>query len=279
MKLHRLRTYQDFCSYREREREELSRHAALLATITPPDRQPFEIKGFSYVAGREVLFGVDFLWSGVPGQVNWRDRICCPITGFTNRWRATIHLFDIEVDAYPDSSIYMTEQVTPLFRYFSARYQNVIGSEYLGEKYKSGEVRSDGVRNENLCNLSFADNSFDIVLSFDVIEHIPDPSRVFNEIYRILRPHACLHWTVPFSPNAEKNTVRAVIRNGKVEHLYPPEYHGDPLSEAGVLCFTHFGWEMLENARAAGFRDVYAIAFHSVEFGYLSEQFQFFARK
>jgi SAM-dependent methyltransferase len=279
MKLHRLRSYADFCSYRQREGEELSRHEALLAALVPPNEQPFEVKGFSYVAGQEVRFLVDFLWSGVKGRVNWRDRVCCPVTGFTNRWRATIHLFDIEVDAYPDSSIYMSEQVTPLFRYFTERYQNVIGSEYLGGKYKLGELNSSGVRNESLCALSFADKSFDIVLSFDVIEHIPDPSSVFNEIYRVLRPRGRLHWTVPFSPNSEKNVVRARMNGENVEHLFPPEYHGDPLSESGVLCFTHFGWEMLEMARSAGFRDVYAIAFHAAEFAYLSEQFQFFALK
>ena len=279
MKLHRLRSYSDFCSYRERESEELSRHEAWLASLVPPNQEPFEVKGFSYVAAQEVKFLVDFLWSGTKGQVNWRDRVCCPVTGFTNRWRATVHLFDIEMDAYPDSSIYMTEQVTPLFRYFTERYQNVSGSEYLGEEYEPGEFNSTGVRNENLCALSFAGNSFDMVLSFDVLEHIPDPSPVFGEIYRVLRPQGRLHWTVPFSPNSEQNIVRARMKGGKVEHLFPPEYHGDPLSESGVLCFTHFGWEMLEMVRAAGFRDAYAIAFHSSEFAYPGEQFQFFAVK
>lgn len=279
MKLHRLRDYSEFCTYRQREAGELSRHEDFLASLIPANEQPFEVQGLSYPAGREVMFQVDFLWSSAKGRVNWRDRVCCPITGFTNRWRATVHLFDIEVDAYPESQIYITEQVNPLFAYFKERYRNITGSEYLGEKHRPGEINSAGIRNENLCALSFADSSFEVVLSFDVIEHIPDPSQVFDEICRVLRPKGRLHWTVPFSPHAPKNTVRARVKGSEVEHLLPPEYHGDPLSDSGVLCFTHFGWEMLDMARRAGFRDAYAIAFHSVKFGYLAEQFQFFAVK
>src|SRR6516162_978439 len=125
MRLHRLRSSTDYHLYREKERDELLRHESLLASLLPPVEHEFEVNGFSYVAGREVAFKVDFQWSGRPGQVNWRDRVSCPITGFTNRWRATIHLFDIEVEAYPDSSIYITEQVTPLFEYFSRHYRNL----------------------------------------------------------------------------------------------------------------------------------------------------------
>ena len=51
---------------------------------------------------------------------------------------------------------------------------------------------------------------------------------------------------------SEKNIVRAVIRDGEIHHLLPPEYHGDPLSAEGCLCFYDFGWELLEDLRAAG---------------------------
>ncbi len=37
-------------------------------------------------------------------------------------------------------------------------------------------------------NLSFEDESFDAVVSWDVVEHIPDQSRFLGEIYRVLRP-------------------------------------------------------------------------------------------
>lgn len=37
-------------------------------------------------------------------------------------------------------------------------------------------------------DMKFADNSFDLVVSDDVIEHVDDPERVFQEVYRVLRP-------------------------------------------------------------------------------------------
>ncbi|MCU4121185.1 hypothetical protein [Variovorax sp. N23] len=55
-------------------------------------------------------------------------------------------------------------------------------------------------------------------------------------------------------------------------------YHGDPLGGSGVLCYIHFGWDMLEQARAAGFRDAYALAYRAPAFGYLGDaSLMFFA--
>jgi predicted metalloprotease with PDZ domain len=45
---------------------------------------------------------------------------------------------------------------------------------------------------------------------------------------------------------------RSLDAQGQVEHLLPPEIHGDPVA-GGVLCYYHFGWDLLDQARAAGF--------------------------
>ena len=56
-------------------------------------------------------------------------------------------------------------------------------------------------------NLAFEDNSFDAVLSNEVLEHVPDDARGLREIFRILRPGGHLF---VFSPN----------------RFYPFEAHG-----------------------------------------------------
>ena len=88
-------------------------------------------------------------------------------------------------------------------------------------------------------------------------------------------------WSVPFVPVFSDNLIRARIDDrGGIEYLQPPEFHGDPLTTEGCLCFTHFGWEMLDQVRAAGFADAYAVLFWSASFGYLGgEQIIFIAHK
>lgn len=88
-------------------------------------------------------------------------------------------------------------------------------------------------------------------------------------------------WSVPFLSSSPTNSIRARLVDGQVKHIItPPEYHGDPLSSNGILCFQHFGWEMLDEMKQAGFRDAYAICYQSIPFGYLGgEQFMFFAVK
>lgn len=69
---------------------------------------------------------------------------------------------------------------------------------------------------------------------------------------------------------AAVHLLRARLRDdGTVEHLVPPEYHGDPVRQAGCLAFHTFGWELLEEMRAAGFADVAAWQAWSPACGYL----------
>lgn len=46
-------------------------------------------------------------------------------------------------------------------------------------------------------NIKLASNSFDIVISNDVLEHVSDPKAVFQETYRVLKPGGFLVFNVP----------------------------------------------------------------------------------
>ena len=67
--------------------------------------------------------------------------------------------------------------------------------ERLGLDVFSGEVMDAG----------FADNSFDIVTMWDVLEHVRDPLRVLGEVRRILRPGGLFLCS---TPNAESVDAR-----------------------------------------------------------------------
>jgi hypothetical protein len=280
MNIFRIRSYAEYCTHAARNKQSIDEHIAYLEKVLPNTQKVFSVSGYSYTAGKQVQFLVDFQHSGDSGTVNWRERVCCPETYFNNRMRATFHLFDIEMEPYTDIRLYITEQVTPIYKYFLDKFPNTTGSEFLGDELSFGGINKNGVRNETLCALSFPDQSFDALVSLDVLEHIPDYEQAFRECARVLKDGGKMMWSVPFIPSSPSNFVRAKIERGEIVHIQPPEYHGDPLSGNEILCFQHFGWEMFDQMRAAGFRDSYALCYHSREFGYLGgEQFMFVAIK
>jgi SAM-dependent methyltransferase len=93
-----------------------------------------------------------------------------------------------------------------------------------------------GFRNENLENQTFVDESFNIVLTLDVMEHVNDPEQVVKEVARTIRPGGAYIFTTPTYKGEVTTVRRARYRlDGSVEHLVTPaEYHGNPISEQGV---------------------------------------------
>ena len=57
-------------------------------------------------------------------------------------------------------------------------------------------------RNPNIigdvCTLPFIDNCFDVISLMEVLEHIHNPQKALNEIYRVLKPEGLLIFSVPF---------------------------------------------------------------------------------
>jgi len=280
MKLFRLKSYEDYLNYLPRITELKKDLINFQNSFLPKSRVSFTVPGYSYTAGKIVDFYIDYQHASPNGPVIWRERVICPETHFNNRMRATIHLFDLEMNPYPDLKIYLTEQITPLYKYFSANFIDVYGSEYLGSDVPLGALNYENIRNEDLSQLTFPDDSFDALVCLDVLEHIPEYKKAFSESFRVLRKGGRLMWSAPFVCSSKSNIVRARIVEGNIIHDMAPEYHGDPLSDSGVLCFQYFGWEVMEQLLSIGFSEVYAICYFSKEFGYLGgEQFMFFATK
>lgn len=124
-------------------------------------------------------------------------------------------------------------------------------SEYV-EGAAPGEVRG-GVRCEDVQHLSYADACFDLCTSTEVLEHVPSDADAFAELRRVLRPGGVLLFTVPLGEQPSTRE-RARLWEGRVEHLQPPAYHGDPLRPGvGILCYRDYGRDIVDRLRAAGF--------------------------
>jgi SAM-dependent methyltransferase len=245
--------------------------AACEASLLRPE-DPFAVRGACAVCRGPTEFQVGYghcfeLPSGarVP---NWREQLLCPGCGLNNRMRAAFQFLEERVDRA--GALYLTEQVTPLFRAVSARFGQAVGSEFLRDGTRPGAVNTAGLRHEDLTALAFPDRSFVCIGCFEVLEHIPDHRPALQQLFRCLAPGGTLLVTVPFALDRVEHVERAKLRpDGSVEHLLPAEYHGDPLDEAGVLCFRHFGWNLLPELEAAGFRDAALHFFWSRGLGYL----------
>jgi hypothetical protein len=190
---------------------------------------------------------------GIVGD-NYRETITC--SGLQSRVRAVCDLLERHLPGPPGTvRLYAPEAVTPFARLMSELFPGFVGSEYLADAPASVRAALSGVRHEDLAALSFADAIFDAVMVNDVFEHVPDLRTSLSELARVLKPGGVLLSTQPFACMDEIGQVRARMVDGKIEHLFPPQYHADPVNAgAGTLVFQIPGWDLLSWCRDAGFR-------------------------
>ena len=139
---------------------------------------------------------------------------------------------------------------------FRRRLRNLRGyvTSYLWRDLRPGEERN-GVRCENLQAMTFADCSFDLLLSSDIFEHVRDPWAAFRETFRVLRPGGHHVFTVPFAWPLCGESVSRVDTSGPNDvHLLPPAYHRSPVEAEGSLVYTDFGLDLPDRLREVGFR-------------------------
>lgn len=118
---------------------------------------------------------------------------------------------------------------------------------YYFSNVQHGEYHN-GFRNEDLEKQTFDDEVFDIVITQDVMEHINRPSLAFREIARTLKTNGAYIFTAPTYPGLVKSERRAYLfDDGSEEHIYPPEYHGNPISKKGSLVTFHYGYDLPVN--------------------------------
>ena len=238
----------------------------------------YDLVGWCEVCEGRTAFHVDTMWGmqtrgGGFWEPNWRERCLCACCQLNTRQRVIAARVRDHVRSIASQPIdvYLTEQVTPIFHWLthSVPQARWVGSEYLGPTAVGGIVNEAGIRHEDVERLSFGKDSFDLVVSNDVLEHVDDPEKALSEILRVLRPGGVLLLTVPFHTNLQENQQRAKITaNGLVHHL-PEVYHGNPVSEDGSLVFTDFGWEFLDQMKRIGYSDVALHLYWAESRGYL----------
>lgn len=177
-----------------------------------------------------------------------RESQLCAECGANRRVR---RIAEVVVSLYGENSRSITELVREeSFRRLAIAEINSIGRMHAFLADHPGLSYSE-YPEEDLMKLSYPDASFDLVLTSDTLEHVPDPRLALRETRRVLRAGGRHVFTVPHDPRRE----RARSREG-----LPAQHHGrggGPYAlvtrQADMLAHTDFGADVEEIVREAGF--------------------------
>ncbi len=172
-----------------------------------------------------------------------RDHYLCSNCGSIPRERALM----LTIEGYcPNWRSLTIHESSPGNRGASKRLSEE-SSHYIPSQYfpdqKPGSIVGK-FRCENLEALTFADESIDLHVTQDVLEHIFNPSKAFKEIARTLKPGGMHICTVPLVNKGMPSKRRARIDNNEIVCLEPEQYHGNPVGDGRSLVTFDWGFDI-----------------------------------
>jgi hypothetical protein len=167
-----------------------------------------------------------------------RDQLLCIRCRSIPRWRALIFVLETFFPGWREMSIHESSPGGPA-SYKLSREAREYCPTHLFPDTQPGAYK-DGIRCEDLERQTFPDESFDLVVSQDVFEHVFEPARGFAEVARTLRAGGAHVFTIPWY-YWKPTEVRAERVGNEIKYLRDPEYHGNPISEGGSLVVTEWG--------------------------------------
>jgi SAM-dependent methyltransferase len=173
-----------------------------------------------------------------------RDHLLCVRCRSIPRWRA---LARVLLDHFPDwraAKLHESSPGGPLSWKLSQECAGYVSSHFFPDVPR-GQVHN-GHRSEDLEAQTFPDGAFDLVVTSDVFEHVLDPAAGFREVARTLAPGGAHVFTVPWYYR-KPTQVRAVREtDGRIRHIAPPDYHGNPIDASGSLVVTEWGHDLCD---------------------------------
>jgi SAM-dependent methyltransferase len=173
-----------------------------------------------------------------------RDHYLCLNCGSKPRERALMSVIDMY---FPDWRNSIIHESSPCNRGASRRLAQYCAHYIPSQFFPRNEPGSivGGIRCENLEALAFEDESVDLHVTQDVLEHVFHPPKVFSEIARTLKPGGAHVFTVPIVNKYRPSKLRARINNiGEIFNIEPPVFHGNPISDEGSLVTVDWGFDI-----------------------------------
>ncbi len=199
-----------------------------------------ESHGFCPVCCQTVIFRSKNEWL--------RDYFVCTNCFSLPRERALVHILSKYFPGFRNLTLH---ESSPSKRALNEKFRNECENYSSSQFYPDLSLGANHPTQSHQCqdleNLTFKDESFDLFITQDVVEHILNPSRAFKEIARVLRPGGAHVFSVPLVRREAKSSVRASRgENGEIVYHHKAEYHGKPINEEGSLVTMDWGYDITE---------------------------------
>jgi SAM-dependent methyltransferase len=166
-----------------------------------------------------------------------RDEYICAKCGTIPRQRALVEILNL---IRPDWRSCVLHESSPSMLFFSQQC-SLYTYSFFFKDVPVGSRSPEGHRCENLEAMTFANETFDIFITQDVLEHVFNPDKALYEIMRVLRDEGIHIFTAPKHKTLLSSVQRARLNNGQVEHLLEPQYHGNPIGDGRSLVTWDYG--------------------------------------
>jgi len=151
-------------------------------------------------------------------------------------------------------------------------------SQFFNENDLGIEV--NGVRNEDLEQLTFKNETFDLFITSDVMEHIYNPDKAFKEINRVLKKGGAHIFSVPLVKKhkpSEKWALKGA--DGEPKFIKEPEWHGNPVDKKGSPVTMHWGFDIINYIKESTQMDSEIIYINDLSYGIRAEYIEIIVTK
>jgi len=173
-----------------------------------------------------------------------RDHYQCVKCKSIPRQRSLVNALNLFYPDWPNLVVHESSPSFRMFTFFKKECKSYTASQFF-EDITIGEYKGEFIC-EDLTNLTFENDSIDIIITQDVFEHVLFPFKAFREIARVLKPGGVHIFTMPWYGNLIKSKARVKQVNNEMIYLEPPVYHGNPVDKKGSLVTYDWGLDFTD---------------------------------